>query len=74
VNAFHLRLLGGKGLGFLGSGDVIISSVTCGPAALPIPMASGAGLWIGLGLLGAIALPVGRAVVRRRRSSAATAA
>lgn len=74
VNAVHLHLLGGKGVGAIGSGDVIISSATCGPAALPIPMASGAGLWIGLGLLGAIAVPVGTTVVRRRRTSAATAA
>lgn len=74
VNAFHLHLLGGGGVGSLGSGDVIISSATCGPAALPIPMASGAGLWIGIGLLGAIAVPVGATVVRRRRTSATSAA
>lgn len=73
VNAVHLHLLGGKGLGALGSGDVIISSATCGPAALPMPVASGAGLWIGLGLLAAIGVPV-VSVVRRRRNSAAAAA
>lgn len=73
VNAFHLHLLGGGGVGSIGSGDVIISSATCGPAGLPIPMASGAGLWIGLGLLGAIAVPVGLTVVRRRASAAAAA-
>lgn len=73
VNAFHLRLLGGPGVGGLGSGDVVISSATCGPAGLPIPMASGAGLWIGLGLLGAIAVPAGLLTVRRRRTAAAAA-
>ena len=61
-------------VGALGSGDVIISSATCGPAGLPIPMASGAGLWIGLGLLGAIAVPVGAIAIRRRRASVAPAA
>lgn len=74
VNAVHLHLLGGKGVGAIGSGDVIISSATCGPAGLPIPMASGAGLWIGLGLLALVGVPVGTTVVRRRRTSAAVAA
>lgn len=74
VNAMHLHLLGGKGVGAIGSGDVIISSATCGPAGLPIPMASGAGLWIGLGLLAAIGVPVGATAIRRRRTSAAVAA
>ncbi len=73
VNAVHLHLLGGRGVGALGDGDVIISSATCGPAGLPMPVASGAGLWIGLGLLGAVAVPVGLAA-KRRRASAATAA
>ena len=71
VNAIHLHLLGGPGIGQLGSGDVIISSATCGPAGLPMPVASGLGLWIGLGLLGAIAVPIGIATVRRRRTAAA---
>jgi hypothetical protein len=70
VNAVHVKLLGGV-LGAIGSGDVIISSARCGPAGLPVPMASGAGLWIGLGLLGAVALPVGTRLVRGRRSSVA---
>ncbi|WIY03703.1 choice-of-anchor P family protein [Amycolatopsis mongoliensis] len=65
VNALHVKLLGGV-VGGLGSGDVIVSSATCGPAAPPMPLASGAGLWIGLGLLGAVALPVGTRIYRRR--------
>lgn len=63
VNAVHIRLDSP-----LGQGDVIISSATCGPAAPPIPMASGAGLWIGLGLLGAVAIPVGLSLIRKRRT------
>ena len=65
VNAIHLKLLQGV-LGSIGTGDVIISSATCGPAGLPIPMASGAGLWIGLGLLGVVAAPVAFVALRRR--------
>lgn len=68
VNAIHVRLLG-EALTPLGSGDVIVSSATCGPAGLPVPLASGAGLWIGFGLLGAIAVPIGIRVVRNRRSA-----
>ncbi|MBC6448144.1 choice-of-anchor P family protein [Actinokineospora xionganensis] len=63
VNAIHIRANTP-----IISGDVIISSATCGPAAPPIPMASGAGLWIGLGLLGAVAIPVGFSVIRKRRT------
>lgn len=70
VNAIHLKLLGSGLVGTIGSGDVIISSATCGPAGLPIPMASGAGLWIGLGLLGLVAIPTGVTVVVRRRRGA----
>ncbi|WP_309114151.1 choice-of-anchor P family protein [Saccharothrix sp.] len=69
VNAVHLTLIGGV-LGALGSGDVVVSSATCGPAGLPIPMASGAGLWIGLGLLGLVAVPTGAVVLRRRQAMA----
>jgi hypothetical protein len=69
VNAVHVKLLG-EGLKALGSGDVIVSSATCGPAAPPMPLASGAGLWIGLGLLGAVALPVGTRIFRRRSARA----
>ncbi|GAA1946955.1 choice-of-anchor P family protein [Amycolatopsis minnesotensis] len=74
VNALHVKLLGGGLAGAIGSGDVIISSATCGPAGLPVPLASGAGMWIGFGLLGAIAVPVGIRVTRNRRSSASAAA
>jgi hypothetical protein len=35
-----------------------------------MPLASGAGLWIGLGLLGAVALPVGTRIFRRRSARA----
>ncbi|WIX79944.1 choice-of-anchor P family protein [Amycolatopsis carbonis] len=65
VNALHLKLLGGV-VGALGSGDVIVSSATCGPAAPPMPLASGAGLWVGLGVLAAVAVPVGLRFTRRR--------
>ena len=65
VNAIHIKLLQGA-LGAIGTGDIIISSATCGPAGLPIPMASGAGLWIGLGLLGVVAAPVAFVALRRR--------
>jgi len=73
VNAIHVRLLGGTSSA-LGSGDVIVSSATCGPAALPIPMASGVGLWLGLGALALAAVPTALAVVRRRPSGTAVAA
>ncbi|NUT99406.1 MAG: hypothetical protein HOY78_46105 [Saccharothrix sp.] len=69
VNAIHVTLIGGV-LGALGSGDLVVSSATCGPAGLPIPMASGAGLWLGLGLLALVAAPVGAAFLRRRRATA----
>ncbi len=69
VNAVHVKLLG-EGLNALGSGDVVVSSATCGPAAPPMPLASGAGLWIGLGLLGAVAVPAGTRIYRRRCAQA----
>jgi hypothetical protein len=68
VNAAHVRLVGGV-IGSVGTGDVVLSSATCGPAGLPIPLASGAGLWISLGLLAVSAVPVGVVAIRRRRSA-----
>ncbi|OLR89466.1 choice-of-anchor P family protein [Actinokineospora bangkokensis] len=65
TNGLHVRLLP-----LLGTGDLVLGSATCGPAAAPVPLASGAGLWIGLGLLGALALPVGLHAVRRRTAAA----
>jgi hypothetical protein len=70
VNAVHIRLLDGV-LGSIGSGDIIISQARCGPAAPPVPMASGAGLWLSLGVLGMAVVPV--AVVLRRRQVAGRA-
>jgi hypothetical protein len=69
VNAVHVKLLG-QALNPLGSGDVIVSSATCGPAGLPVPLASGTGMWIAFGLLGAVAIPVGTRFVRNRRPAA----
>lgn len=71
VNAIHLSLLGGV-LGSVASGDVIVSSATCGPAVLPVPLASGAGLALGLGLVGVTM--AGWLTVRRRRAGRAVAA
>ncbi|MEU5690260.1 choice-of-anchor P family protein [Actinosynnema sp. NPDC020468] len=65
VNAVHVTLLGGV-TGSLGSGDLVLSSATCGPAGLPIPMASGLGLWLGLGLLVLVAVPAAAVALRRR--------
>lgn len=68
VNALHLELFGGV-LGAIGDGDVIISSATCGPAVLPIPLAHGEGLFLGLGLVGVVT--AGWIAVRRRRGPVA---
>lgn len=68
VNAIHLQLIGGV-LGAIGSGDVVIASAQCGPAAPPVPLASGAGLWIGLAALGVVAVPFGTRFVRNRREA-----
>jgi hypothetical protein len=66
VNGVHVRLNA-----LLGKGDVVLGSATCGPAAPPVPLASGAGLWIGLGLVGLAAIPVGITVIRKRQTPAA---
>ncbi|GLZ41028.1 choice-of-anchor P family protein [Actinokineospora sp. NBRC 105648] len=65
VNGVHVRLNA-----LLGTGDLVLASATCGPAAAPMPLASGAGLWLGVGLLGLIAVPAGISVVRRRSAQA----
>ncbi|SES37666.1 choice-of-anchor P family protein [Actinokineospora terrae] len=62
VNGVHLRLNA-----VVGEGDLVLGSVTCGVAAPPMPMASGSGLWAGIGLLALVALPVGVTAIRRRR-------
>jgi hypothetical protein len=71
VNALHIQLIGGV-LGSLGEGDIVISSATCGPAAPPVPMASGAGLWISLGVIALVVVPAGIAIANRRRTSTTT--
>jgi hypothetical protein len=63
VNAVHVKLNV-----FAAKGDIILAQAKCGPAAPPVPLASGLGLWIGLGLLGLVAIPVGASVVRKRRT------
>jgi hypothetical protein len=63
VNAVHVKLNA-----LVGKGDIILAHAKCGPAAPPIPMASGAGLWLGLGLLGLAAIPIGGMVLRKRRA------
>lgn len=40
VNALHIKLLGGQLAGALGSGDVVLSSATCAPAAATVPSTS----------------------------------
>lgn len=68
VNAFHLKILPGAEVGALvGQGEIVLSSVTCGAAAYPIPLASGIGMWLTLGLIGLAAIPIGRVIIRRRQ-------
>jgi hypothetical protein len=66
VNAVHITLNA-----LVGTGDIIIGQARCGPAAAPVPLASGAGLWIGLGLLGIAAVPAGAMAIRRHRTTRA---
>jgi len=68
VNGLRIELLAEP----LGRGEIVVSSATCGPASLPVPLASGAGLWISLGLIGLAVVPV--AVVLRRRQAGAVPA
>ena len=58
VNAVHIYLHRSAG-----RGNIVLSSARCGPACPPVPLASGLGLWLGLGLL---AIPAAVAVRKRR--------
>ena len=59
-------------LGSIATGEVVVASATCGPAVLPVPLASGMGLVAGLGLVGVAT--AGTITVRRRRGGRAVAA
>jgi hypothetical protein len=63
VNAVHIYLNA-----LVGTGDIVLAQAKCGPAAPPVPLASGAGLWLGLGLLAMVAIPAGAVVIRKRRT------
>jgi hypothetical protein len=65
VNAAHIYLNA-----VVGSGEVVLAQARCGPAAPPIPLASGAGLWLGLGLLVLAAIPAAL-LIRKRRTAIA---
>jgi hypothetical protein len=65
VNAVHIYLNA-----LVGTGDIVLAQAKCGPAAPPVPLASGLGLWLGLGLLGLVAVPAAL-VIRRRRTAVA---
>lgn len=68
VNAVHIHLL--AGLSEIAEGDVVISSATCGAAAPPVALASGPGLWLGLGTVGGLSAVIGVVAYRRRRNAA----
>lgn len=70
VNAVHIELLAAP----LGTGHVVLASATCGPAAVPVPLAAGAGLWLSVGLLGLAIVPAAIALRRRQVTDAVSRA
>jgi hypothetical protein len=58
VNAIDVQLLTGA--------HIYLASATCGPWASPVPVASGKGLALGLGLLGTVGAGYGAVYTRRR--------
>jgi hypothetical protein len=60
VNAIDVELDSGA--------NIYIASATCGPYLSPVPVASGKGLALGLGLLGTVGAGYGAAYTRRRTS------
>ncbi|HEX6357422.1 choice-of-anchor P family protein [Actinophytocola sp.] len=58
VNAVHIYLKAR-----IGAGHVVLAKATCGLAAHPVPLATGPGLWLGLGL---VALVAGALLIRRQ--------
>lgn len=64
VNAVHVFANA-----LVATGDIILAQARCGPAVPPVPLASGVGLWLGLGLLAMAAIPAGFVIVRKRRTA-----
>jgi hypothetical protein len=69
INAVHITFNA-----VVAAGDVVLSSASCGPAAPPIPLASGSGLWLGLGVTGLAVGAASALVLRRRRVAQVVAA
>jgi hypothetical protein len=59
VNAIDFQPNGGT--------HIYIASATCGPWASPVPVASGKGLVLGLGLVGSVGVGYGAVYTRRRQ-------
>ncbi|MEU4802934.1 choice-of-anchor P family protein [Actinosynnema sp. NPDC023587] len=70
VNAVRVTLVGGV-LGSIGTGDVVLSSATCGPARPPIAPAAGAGLWLGSVMIALFAVPAAVVALHLRRANPA---